>query len=219
MKTHISWPLRIVFALGCALGLFAIGYFLYEFGRQKGTEEVLADQRLRSIQSENELLRRELVDQKGRQAGQAQTLKVELTTRESLIDQLRQSQSENAKLREEVAFYETLLTKTDRSPALSIESFRAEPQGSGYRIRLLLLQGQSSPEPFKGEVEFKLVAKGNGQAHATLWPVGHRLPLDVRRFARIEQEIPALRLQQVEVRIYAAGDSKVRLSRTFDVKG
>jgi hypothetical protein len=154
--------------------------------------------------------------------GTTQTqLRVEEATRDSLSQQLQQLQTDNAGLREQLAFYEALLTKTDRAPGLSIDTFRSEKLSPGrYRLKIVLVQGQSSQGPFEGEVEFRLTTERNKRRDTLVWP-NKRLPVRVSRFALVETELilanDAL-LQKADVRIFAKGESQSRLNRSFDVK-
>lgn len=151
-----------------------------------------------------------------------QQLRVELATRETLSRQIQQYQTDNSALRERLAFFESLLTRTDRAPGLAIDSFRAEALSPGhYRFKLVLIQGQSSREPFGGELDFKLTTERSGQRASLVWPE-RRLPIRVDRFGIVESDVDlpeGTRLRQVEVRLHTRDGRGVQLARSFDVKG
>ncbi len=151
-----------------------------------------------------------------------QQLKLELSTRDTITRQLQQYQTDNTGLREQLAFYESLLTKTDRAPGLTINAFNAELLSPGhYRLKVVLVQGQSSQEAFKGTVDFKLTVEKGDKRETLVWP-SHPLPLTVARFGHLETDTALVgdaRLRQVEVRIYAGAETQVKLAHSYEVKG
>jgi len=164
----------------------------------------------------------EMAELRQKLASSEQQLRLELATRDTLSRQLQQYQTDNSALREQLAFYESLLTKTDRAPGLAIDSFRAEPFSPGrYRLKIVLVQGQSSQEAFKGELEFKLTFERSGKQESLIWP-SKRLGIKVSRFSLTESDaaLPIdAKLRRVEVRVYALGENNPKLARSYDVKG
>jgi hypothetical protein len=222
VRRHLAWPVLLLLVVAglCLLAAGVYGAYLYgeAAGRQDRHAQLLA-------QDASQLAARlngELADARQRMGEIEQQLRVEQTTRETLSRQMQQLQTDNGALREKIVFYESLLTKTDRAPSLTLEALQVEPLAPGhYRLRAVLVQGQSSQEAFKGEAEFRFLLDRGGKRSEMIWPA-NRVPLTVTRFTRIEREaeLPAdAKLRQVEIRIYALGDNRVRLSRTYDVKG
>lgn len=222
VKRHMPWYAR--FALMLVLAALLGGGILaaYRYGEASGRSDPGALLAAQGASREAVRLNGDLADARQRLLTTEQQLRVEQTTRETLSHQLQQMQTENGGLREQIAFYESLLTKTERAPALALEVFQVEPLTPGrYRMRAVLVQGQSSQEPFKGEADFRFVIEKGGKRSELVWPQP-RFGFTVTRFTRIEREtdLPAdAKLRQVEIRIYAQGDNHVRLSRTYDVKG
>lgn len=222
VKRHLSWTAWLLLTVAIASGLTLAGYGVYRYGRAVGMTDAEAQAGIQSAAPQIARMTTELGDARQRLGAITQQLRVEQTTRETLSHQLQQLQTDNGGLREQIAFYESLLTKTDRAPALSLEALQVEPLVPGrYRLRAVLVQGQSTQEAFKGEAEFHFLIERNGKRSEMSWP-STRLPITVTRFTRIEREaeIPAdAKLRQVQIRIYAQGDNRVRLSRSYDVKG
>jgi hypothetical protein len=222
VRRHLPWYVLSLLIVGLLAALVGGGYAAFHYGFQQGRQDPGVMAAAQGVSRQAAGLANDLTDTRQRLAALEQQLRVEQTTRESLSHQLQQMQSDNAGMREKISFYESLLTSTDRAPALKLESVQIEPQGPGrYRLRAVLVQGQSSQEPFKGQAEFRLIFDRAGKRSELLWPA-NRIAITVARFSRVERdaELPAdAKLRQVEVRIYAQGETHVRLSRTYDVKG
>lgn len=215
---HLPWSTRLLRSGGLLLLVGFVTLGAYYYGRQQATSAVDNSAAAnRSARSESEIneLRQKL-------GSIEQQLRVELATRDTLSRQLQQYQTDNGALREQLAFYESLLTKTDRAPGLAIDSFRAEPLSPGhYRLKIVLVQGQSSQEAFKGELDFKLTYERGGRQESLVWPT-KRLGIKVARFSLTESDasLPVdAKLRRVEVRVYAAGEGNAKLARSYDVKG
>ncbi|QDQ27823.1 hypothetical protein FNU76_16545 [Chitinimonas arctica] len=222
VKRHLSWYAQLGLAVLLLAVLLGGGLAVYRYGENEGRQsrETLLAVRGASLQAGRAVA--ELAESRQRAMNLEQQLRLEMATRDTLSKQISQLQTDNGALREQIAFYESLLTKTDRAPALAIDQLRVEALTPGhYRLRATLVQGQSSQEPFRGEADFRLVFERAGRRETVNWP-SPRLQLAVSRFTQLEKEteLPVdAKLKQVELRVYAAGDSRVRLSRIYDVKG
>ncbi|WP_269533067.1 DUF6776 family protein [Chitinimonas sp. BJYL2] len=218
VRRHLPWPARLALGLLGLIVLASGSYGLYLYGEQQGRHGALASQ----VGQDASRLARELQESAQRAQALEQQLRLETSTRETVSRQLVQLQADNGALREQIAFYESLLTKTDRAPALALDQFRVEPVSPGhYRLRAILVQGQSTQEAFRGEVEFRLVVERGGRRESLVWPAP-RIKVNVTRYHRLERETelpPDARLKQVEIRVYADGESRAKLTRNYDVKG
>ncbi|MBV8657164.1 MAG: hypothetical protein JO142_04990 [Burkholderiales bacterium] len=222
VRRHLPWYVRGLLVL--ALVGLMVGALMaaYNYGERQGRYDPSAVLAVEGASREMQKLARELADERQRSATGEQQLRVESTTRDALSHQVQQLQQENSGYRDQIAFYESLLTQTERAPALSIEGLKAESTAAGrYRVRALLVQGQSSQTPFKGRVDFRLVVERAGKRSELTWPQAAE-PLLVSRFARVERDLELAadtHLREIEIRIYDQSDNRVHLSRTYDVKG
>ncbi|GLR11303.1 hypothetical protein GCM10007907_00930 [Chitinimonas prasina] len=222
VKRHLPWYAQFGLAIVLVCMLAGMGIAVYRYGEQEGRRDPSALLAVQGASQQSDRLQAELQANRQKLMALEQQLRLEMATRETLSRQLGQLQNDNSGLREQIAFYESLLTKTDRAPALAIDQLRVEALTPGqYRLRAILVQGQSSQEPFKGEVDFQLVVERAGRRVTMTWPE-RRIPLNVSRYTRLEKETDLgvdAKLKQVEMRVYAVGDNRVKLSRSYDVKG
>jgi hypothetical protein len=222
VRRHVPWPLQLVLGAG-VLGVMGMaGVWLYQHGEAAGLATAREIQVASGQQANLARLQSELLEVRQRLMTTEQQWRVERAAWNTLSQQVAQYQAENANLREQLSFYEALLTRTDRAPALSLESFRSEALSPGrYRLRVVLVQGQSAQAPFRGELDFRLSYEHDGRPQSLIWPTP-RLPVSVARFGRFEPDVTlpdGARLRHVEVRVYAQGDNRVKLSRNYDVRG
>ena len=151
-------------------------------------------------------------------------LSIERTAQQNLAQQVRSLEAENAKLREEAAIFESMLSSDARNGnPLSIRRFRVEPLQTGeYRYRLLVLASGARRGEFRGHYDLvvRLTRDGRG-AMITLpegtTPAAAGFGLEFRNFHRVEGTFrapPGSRVDSVQVRIYDAGSTQVRTTET-----
>lgn len=222
VRRHIPWQVQVLLLLTIIALLAVAGVALFQYGMAEGRRDPHAALAMQGASEQASRLATELADARQKITTLEQQLRLEGATRETLSKQLAQLQADNGGLRDHMAFYESLLTKTDRAPPLAIDLLRVVPIAPGrYRVQATLVQGQSSQEPFKGEIDFRLTIDRAGRQEQLVWPAS-RLPLTVSRFTRFERDTeltPDVKVRHVEMRVYAAGSAQVKLSRSYDVKG
>lgn len=149
-------------------------------------------------------------------------LSIERTAQQNLAQQVRAMEAENAKLREETAIFESMLSGESRNP-LSIRRFKVEPLPSGeYRYRLLVLASGVRRGEFRGQydLQVRLTREGRNVMMALPEATGSAASgfgLEFRHFQRVEGTFrvpPAARVDSVQVRIYESGSTQVRATET-----
>jgi hypothetical protein len=166
VRRHVPWPLRLapvtLAVVAGALGAFALWQAL--FGR--------AEEERGALQAQVEQMRRQLGEesaQRQRLAGVADAadsqLKVERTAAERLAAQVRTLESENARLKADLAYLESLLPAGAAEGIVAIRRFEVEPDpASGQlRYRALLTQGGRPERDFEGSMQLLVSAVDNGK--------------------------------------------------------
>ena len=194
-------------------GLQFAGYDLRESGKER--EELRRG--LETAQAELERLR-------GVANAADSKLSIERAAQQSLAQQVRSLEAENAKLREETAIFESMLSSDARNGIpLSIRRFRVEPLQTGeYRYRLIVLASGVRRGEFRGHYDLVLRLSRDGRSAMMTLPEGTGsaaagFGLEFRTFHRIEGTFrapPGSRVDSVQVRIYEAGSAQVRTTET-----
>jgi hypothetical protein len=223
IKTKIAWYWRWLGLGVAAVIAIAVAGWTYDAGRRfagfdrSELQQELTDarERLAKLETENKDFGAQA------HAGEAK-LQIERTAQQQLANQVKALEEENARLKEDLGFFENLMPAETRDPGLSINRFRIDPDvlPAHYRYRLLLLQNGKRVAEFQGSLQLILTlhdgtkdviltlpndAAANGKADVRNYHVNFRY------FQRVEGmfEIPAgSSLKSVQVRVLENGVAK-----------
>jgi hypothetical protein len=223
VKTEIAWYWRWLGLVVAAALAVAIAGWMYDAGRRFAgfnrselqQELTSASERLARLEAENKELGAQA------HAGEAK-LQIERTAQQQLASQVKVLEDENARLKEDLGFFENLMPAEARDPGLSINRFRVDPDvlTGHYRYRLLLLQNGKRVSEFQGSLQLILTLHdgtkdviltlpGDVSADAKADVKAYRV--NFRYFQRIEGmfQVPAgSSLKSVQVRILENGVAK-----------
>jgi cell division protein FtsB len=150
-------------------------------------------------------------------------LAIEKAAQEQLALQVRSLERENTRLREELAFFDSLATTNGKSASLTINRFSVEPDAvSGqFRYRMLLsFQGDKKDREFKGVMQLLVHLQQDGKSAMITFPSGkdkdrQRFEISFRHYRRVDGqfEVPnGARVKSVEVRLIQDGVTKASQS-------
>ncbi|MCU0805637.1 MAG: hypothetical protein MUF79_11195 [Burkholderiales bacterium] len=229
VRTHVALHWRLLglvlvgaVALGGAWWLYGAAQRFAGFDRE-ALEGELADLRRRASELESETARlRAVADASG------STLRIEQTAQAELKAQLRRLEDENARLREDVSFFETLIPSGAKDEKLAIHGLRVAPDAmpGEYRYRMLVTQGSATPRDreFQGTVQLVVELQREGRSAILTLPderggnVGDAFKLAFKRFRRVEGVFriePGAAVRAVQVRILESGAREPRATQTF----
>jgi hypothetical protein len=223
VRSRLPWSVRAVLGFLVLAAAAAAGAGIYEYGRNfagPDRRELLAEiERLQSALRESNAERERFVALAT--AFEAQ-LKVERAAQEQVTRQLSALENEANRLREDLAFFESLLPAGTANKGVVIRSFRVQPEGEPNRMRYrLLVQQAGKPErDFIGTVQLQVnFAQGPRSFVLTIpepdAPVERMLHLSFRHYQRIEGSFalpPGAVARSVLVRILAGGQTQIQQS-------
>lgn len=185
VRSHLPWPLRWV-VLALMLGFSAaIGLWAFEFGKNIAGLDRNAKAELVRLRDEVAQLRSE---REGAQsiANTAQSLlRAEQVAQERLVQQFKQVEAENLRLKADLGFFERLLPSTG-SQGLNVRALKAQTRSpTETRYQALLMQiGRNVPE-FSGRYEIILGGTLDGKPWSHPQPGGAKA-FQVRQSVRLE---------------------------------
>jgi septal ring factor EnvC (AmiA/AmiB activator) len=224
VRTHIAWYWR-------ALGLVAVlsisltlALWMYDAGRQfagfdaTAASEELADlhERIARLEDEAKRLRSVVASSESR-------VQIEKTAQEQLTRQLKTVETENARLREDLAFFENLAAGRAEDK-LAVSRFKVESDAvpGEYRYRILVTQGGKDRD-FTGRLQLIVSLRQGGRDVTLMIPdekaqdnAAYRVQF--RRFFSTEGTFkvdPAATVKAVQVRVFEQGIGQPRATLSF----
>jgi outer membrane murein-binding lipoprotein Lpp len=218
--------LRAVLGFAVLAGAAAVGVGIYEYGRQ------FAGPDRRELRAEIDRLQsqvRELTAERDRFAAVATAhenqLKVERAAQEQLLRQVAGLEGEANRLKEDLAFFDSLLPAGAENKGVVIRSFRLQPDGAPNRMkyRLLVQQPGKPDKDFQGSVQLQVSFMQNGRAFNLSIPdpaaaQDEAVILSFRHYQRVEGTfiLPAGSVARaVLVRVFSGGQMQHQQSFTL----
>jgi hypothetical protein len=151
------WPIKLaVVALVIGLG-GAIAMWTYDLGRSFAFGPQFSVERLDLLQRQVE----KLAAERDKLAATASTIEnqqnIEKSTQKQLGDQVKTLTSENLKLKDDLAFFESLMPAATGPEGITVQRIKAEMAAPNQlRYRVLVMQGGKGGRDFVGEMQFSL---------------------------------------------------------------
>lgn len=226
VRTHVAWYWR-------ALGLVAVlsisltlALWMYDAGRRfAGFDATAVSEELASLHGRIDQLEEEAKRLRSTVASSESRVQIEKTAQEQLVKQLKTVETENARLREDLAFFENLAAGRAEDK-LAVSRFKVESDAvpGEYRYRVLVTQGGKERE-FQGRLQL-VVSMRQGGRDVTLMIPDERSPetaayrIHFRRFFSTEGMFkvdPSAVVTSVQVRVYELGVGQPRASHSFNL--
>jgi hypothetical protein len=226
VRTQLPWALRagvlLVAVLIAAAGLAAV----YRYARDVGqpdhgtTLAELEDARsqLQRLTAERDRFAAEAVQMENQ-------LRVEHATREGIAVQMKTLEEDNARLRADLAFFESLLPAPAAARGVVIRSFQLQPDidEATLRYRLLVQQSGRPDRDFVGTVVLKVSLQQDGRSTVlqlpdAAHPAAGPAPLSFRHYQRVEGSFSVpLGAVVRSVQVTISSGSETRAQQTYSM--
>lgn len=193
IKMQLPWPVRmLVFAAVIGLG-GAIAMWVYDMGR--GLTGAHADD------TRAQLARyKEQVEQLGTERDQFSTaanaaeskLNIERSAQKQLLSQVKTLEAENIRLKEDLAFYDSLLPNATGPEGIAIRRLKIDVVSPNQlRYRLLVMQGGRNGNHFVGSLQLAVTTIRDGKSVMMVFPDANsgerdKFKLGFRHYQRVE---------------------------------
>jgi hypothetical protein len=215
-------------AFAALLGISAVSAaWIYDAGRRfAGFDQGEVQEELSRVSRELDAAQKELERLRAIANAADARLSIERTTQEKLAQQIRSLEQDNARVREELATFESMLTSDARSGnAPAIYRFKVEPDvlPGEYRYHLLLVTPSSRRErDFSGRMELIVSLQDAGENVMMSFPEqgdagASAFRLAFKYFRRVEGTFrvnPKAKVESVQVRVYETGSSQPRATHS-----
>ena len=228
VRTHVPWYLRwLLLAVLLAFSV-ALAAWMYDAGRRfAGFDRSEVQDELSAIRRELDSTRTELEKLRAIANAADSRLSIERTAQVQLAQQIRTMEQDNARLREDLAIFESMLSAGARSTqALNIQRLKVEPDGlpGEYRYRMLLLTGNRRERgEFQGRLELLVGVQQGGRNAMIVFPDraaadSPAYKLSFRNFYRVEGTFridPMAKVGTVQVRVFEAGAAQAKATQSI----
>lgn len=227
VRTELPWALRAVMLLVVLTLAAAAGVAIYEVGRRLGgpdgedlgTEVARLKTQLAQVTAERDRQSAAAVNWENR-------FRVERSAQDEIRAQMKQLTDENARLKGDLAFFESLLPTPANAKGVVIRSFRVQSddgERSALRYRLLVQQSGRPDRDFVGAVSLTVNLQHDGresvlQLPDPALPEAGPAPLSFRHYQRVEGSFPVpdgATVRSVLVRIQSGGETRAQQAFTL----
>lgn len=229
VRSHKPWWAGLGTALAIVL-LGTAGWLVYRQGSESAESACVAargDQDRLQVVSQN--LTAENAALRERVAVLERVKQIERKAYADVDETLNDLQDEIVQLKEELAFYRSLVVSTTKGKGLQIQSFDVQGNGSDgeYRYRLVLTQSRKSAKVISGTVQLSVSGDQRGTEKQLSFAEltgrrSHDLRFRFKNFQKIEGQLilpVGFVPQQVLVRVSTEGKRPLKAEKTFDWPG
>lgn len=229
IRTHIAWYWQALMLVAIVSVSLSLALWVYDSRRQAygATNDDLLRE-IQTLRAQLDELDEELSKARTSAGASENSLQIERATQRQLAQQVRALESENAALKEDLAFFEGLTqTSANAQDSVRVERFRVEPDvvAGVYKYRLLVVNN-SGRSLRSSKVDLQFVVKmrqGGRDAVVVVYPsepepAAAQQGLEVRNFYRIEGEfvVPSdAEVLLVEVKLLQDGSVRAKQSVTL----
>ena len=228
VRTHVAWYWRWLGYASLGALVVGIGWTTYDYGMElAGFRQGEAARVLEALKADIRSRDAQLAELRSQVAAVERQMQIERATYGDLARQVKSLSEENAGLKEDLAFFQSLMTAGAKEGAVAINRFRVQPDAmpGEYRYRLLLVQSGQRVKEFQGTLQFVLnLEQGDRKYALTLPREGERDAKDYRIsfkfFQRVEgtfRVAPDAVVKSLQIRVFENGSVAPKLSQTVTV--
>ncbi len=216
VQTHVPWYWRWLTMTIVAAIAIGLAWVAYDLGRRyAGFDRSEAEREQSRLEELNQKLRDENAALRKEIAGSERKLHIELSTQGNLSGQIRALSEENALLKEDLAFFQTLMASGSDPGGISINRFRVQPDAlpGEYRYRLLVVQSKQRVREFRGRLQLIVDFEQGGRPSVMTLPAADEASqaynLLFKFYQRVEGTFmmsPGAVVKKVQVRVLENGN-------------
>ena len=227
VRAAIPWYWRWLGLIALALAIVLLSRATYDFGKKfAGFDQSEADHELRRLTEANISLQQEIAQLRGQLAQRERQLQMERATYADLVKQMKELTEENATIKEDLAFFQTLMPSGGKDGGVAVSRFLVQNDAlpGEYRYRLMLTQSGQRSKDFQGYVQFAVNLQQDSKKSVMALPPedgngGKGFRLNFRFYQRIEgtfRVAPNAVVKSMQVRVFEQGSSEPRLTQTVN---
>jgi len=221
VRTHLAWYWRWLGTMVMIAVSLALAAWMYDAGRRfAGFDRTELELEVSKLKDSLSDVKSEAARLRSIATASESRLKIEQAAQQQLAGQVKALEDENNRLREDLAFFDTLIPAERRGDKVSILGFKVgrDVLPGEYRYRLLVLQGGKRDRPFAGSLQLIIEVQRDGRNDMILMPNpadagSAAFKLSFKYFHRVEGtfRVPAeVKVRAVQVRVMESGSGEAR---------
>lgn len=222
VRTQLPWPMRLLF-VAAVLGLAgATAMWTFDMGRGlPGAPLDSSRDELDKYKEQVEKLSSER-DQYSTTANSAESqLNIERSAQKQIAAQVKALEVENIRLKEDLAFFESLLPTATGPLGISIRRLKIDQVAPGQlRYRLLIMQGGNGDRMFQGTLQLAVSVVQGGNNAMMIFPEANsnehdKFKLGFKHYQRLEGVLTlpeGALVKTVQARVLEKGQVRVQQS-------
>jgi hypothetical protein len=228
VQAHVPWYWRWLGIIAVGALVVGVGWTTYDYGMElagfRQSEAARAIGRLRGEIRERD---NNILELRSQVASVERQLQIDRATYGDLGRQVKLLSEENAALKEDLAFFQSLMASGGKPTGLTINRFRVQSDTlpGEYRYRLLLVQSGQRVREFQGALQFVVnLEQGDRKFVLTLPPEDQKnsreYQLSFKFFQRVEgtfKVAPGTVVKSLQVRVFESGSIAPKLSQTVSI--
>lgn len=221
VSTHVPWRLRIVRFAALFVIVGGLALWTYDLGRGMNVfGSGISAQQAHTLKSQMDKTRAERDQVAAALSAAESQLAIERAAHRQLATQVQSLSSENARLEEDLAFFDSLLPAGPVSEGVAIRRLKMEllPPNQ-FRYRLLIMRRGNSEKDFTGSLALSIAVVQGGKPAVLNFPGEDDRPepfqLEFRRYQRIEGILTlpeGVQVKNVQARVLENGKLRAQQS-------
>jgi hypothetical protein len=227
VRAAIPWYLRWLGLATLALIIVLLARFTYDFGKQfAGFDQSEAENELKRVNDGNAKSQQDLASVRATLAQSERQLQMERATYADLVKQMKTLAEENASLKEDLVFFQTLMPSGGKEGGLAVNRFLVQNDAlpGEYRYRLLLTQTGQRSKDFVGNLQFVVNLQQDNKKIVMQLPLegeeaDKAYKLNFRFYQRVEGSFrvsPGAVVKSVQVRVFENGSKEPKLTQAVN---
>jgi hypothetical protein len=227
VRPHVPWYVRWAVALPFLLLIGLLVWGAYDSGLElAGFRRGQAEKELGELRDQVQFLEGENAKLANQVATYERQGQIDQASNMGIATQLKSLQEQNARLQEDLLFFQNLPLTGAREAELSIHFLKVEPDSlpGEYHSRMLLVQSvQQRGKEFKGSLQLVVNGDQDGRKVVLQFPqenspsdvVGYQLSFKYyQRVDKVFKLPPEIRLENVQVRVFEKGMNEPKIKQT-----
>lgn len=226
VQNHVAWYWKwVALAVGLTL-ITGLVWWMFDAGQRLAGFDKDASQRQLTELAE---AKQQLTEENGKMRVTVTELErqvqIDKSSQTEITKTLTQLQDENASLKEDLAFFRSIMSTSASPDGLSVYNFKLDEDSSAneYRYRMMIMQGGQRENDFRGRVQLILNVVTNGVPSVVTIPEGDKdktagLDVNFKYYQRVEGRFKlgeGTKIKTTQVRVLEVPSGQVKFSRNY----